>query len=782
MPVLVKQRSLTVALVGNPNTGKSTLFSALAGVRQRVGNYPGVTVEKKTGTADIDGRRFELIDLPGLYSLSPRSRDEMVAVDVLLGRSPGTAPVDAVVCIVDAGNLERNLYLVSQILEFGVPTVIALNMLDVARSRGVHVGAERLEARLGVPVVATQANRRLGIADLKAALVKAVAQGPARHRTPMPAAFELEVTRLTRSLPRWQGAESNDPLPRCLVQRLILDTGGCLQRTLFGRDGAAAAAELAAARARLAAAGHAVPEVETASRYAWIEGVLDGVVVQPAAPRTTLTDRIDYVLTHRLWGTLIFAVLMILVFQSVFVWAQPVMQWIDAGTQLVGASIASWMGPGALRSLLVDGVVGGVGGVLIFMPQILILFFFIAVLEDCGYMGRAAFLMDRLMSRVGLSGKSFIPMLSSFACAIPGIMAARVIEDERDRLTTILVAPLMTCSARLPVYAMLIAAFIPQHAYFYGLLNLQGLVLVALYLLGIVTAVIVALVLKRTILRGSTPPFVLELPSYKWPSPSMVAHRVLQRGWLFLRCAGTIILAVSILVWAALYYPHRPEKVEPSFLARAADLGARIDKAAGGDADLKAVAQDLAAGASPLGPRLALAAERLDEIDSPERSRIRDEVVDLDRALAGAYQRQSLLGRAGRAIEPLFRPLGWDWRIGAAVIASFPAREVVVATLGVIYNLGEDLDPESDEGATRLHGALHTATWDHSDRKVFNIPVALSLMVFFALCAQCAATLAVIRKETGSWRWPLFTFTYMTVLAYLGALATYQVGMWIGGG
>jgi ferrous iron transport protein B len=363
-------------------------------------------------------------------------------------------------------------------------------------------------------------------------------------------------------------------------------------------------------------------------------------------------------------------------------------------------------------------------------------------------MARAAYLMDKFMVRVGLSGKAFIPMLSSFACAIPGIMATRVIENERDRLTTILVAPLLTCSARLPVYALLIAAFIPAHVYLGGLMNLQGLTLAALYVLGIASAVAVALVLKRTLLRGETPPFVLELPSYKWPSPRNILFRVVERAFLFVRCAGTIILAVSILVWAALYFPHNRKEVEAPFETQRQDLEEQL--------------RDL--------PQ-----------DSPERLAASTRLKELDHEIAGVYQRQSILGRVGRVIEPVFRPLGWDWRISSAVVASIPAREIVVATLGVIFNLGEAVDPENQEDVTRTSARLQSATWENSDRPLFNVPVALSLMVFYALCAQCAATLAVIRRETNSWRWPVFTFTYMTVLAYSAALVTYQLGMLVGG-
>ena len=737
MSAATETRTFTVALIGNPNTGKSTLFSGLVGVHQHVGNYPGVTVEKKTGHMRLAGRRIEVIDLPGLYSLAPRSRDEIVVVDLLLGRQPGVAPVDAVVCIADAGNLPRSLYLLSQVLELGLPTVLAVNMLDVAEKRGIRVELTRLERQLGVPVVPIQANRRTGLPRLKAVLAMTIAHcgagvppatdvqaGRLHHNaTPLPAAFEAEVTQLEAELAGGAPENPAGQLPRCLVRRLLLDIGGHLQRTLLPATDDRWWRRIEAARARLAAAGCPIPAVETAARYAWAGRVLEGVVVEPGHHRITATDRIDRVLTHRFWGALVFAAVMLVMFQSVFVWARPAMEGIQTVTAAAGGWVAAHMADGALRSLLVDGVIGGTGAVFAFLPQILILFAFLALLEDCGYMARAAYLMDRLMARVGLSGKSFIPLLSSFACAVPGVMATRVVENERDRLTTILVAPLLTCSARLPIYALLIAAFIPEQGYLGGVLSLQGLTLAALYLLGILAAVVVALVLKRTILRGRTPPFLMELPSYKWPSPLTVLFRMTERGWVFLRCAGTLILAVSILVWAALYYPHDPTATHQQ------------------------------------------------------------------------QQRNSYLGRAGRVIEPAVKPLGWDWRIGCAVLASLPAREVVVATLGVMYHLddepGDGPNLRVNENGTvpfdarpasgRWSAKLHSATWDGTDRPVYNIPVALSIMVFFALCAQCAATLAVIRRETNSWRWPAFTFVYMTALAYVAALATYQVGMWIGG-
>ncbi len=740
----------TVALVGNPNTGKSTLFSALVGVHQHVGNYPGVTVERKVGHMALDGRRLDVLDLPGLYSLAPRSRDEMVACEVLLGDFKGLDQAQAVVCVADASNLERSLYLLSQVLELGLPVILAVNMLDVAKEHGIEIDLAALGERLPVPVVPLQANRRIGVPQLKAALAEAVGAEAPGAKAAFPEAFEREVAHMRQwfdaaSSSSGKGSPGDGP-----IRRLLLDVGGYLESDMLarGRLPAGAGDELAAARARLARQDCEVPGVETRTRYAWVHEVLDGVVRHPEEDRVSFSDRVDAVLTHRVWGTAVFLVVMVAVFQAVFVGSQPLMDWIEWGVAHAGEWVASAVPEGALQSLLQNGVVGGVGAIVVFLPQIVILFLFLAVLEDCGYIARAAYLADRMMARVGLSGKAFIPMLSCFACAVPGIMATRVVEDERDRLTTILVAPLLTCSARLPVYALLIAAFIPSWTYLGGLLNLQGLVLAGLYALGIVVAVVAALVLKRSLLRGTAPPFLLELPSYKWPSLRNVTYRVAQRAWLFLRCAGTLILAVSILVWAALYYPQNPPSVAPLRQARE---------------ELETQREQLPAG-------------------SPRHAELTERIAQLSREITGEQQRQSILGHLGRLIEPAVRPLGWDWRIGCAVLASLPAREVVVATMGVIYNLGEDLDPDSDEAANQLQQKMRAATWDGSERPVFTVPVALSLLVFYALCAQCAATLAVMRQETGTWRWPAFAFAYMTLLAYLGAWVTYQTGTWMMGG
>jgi ferrous iron transport protein B len=722
-------KTLTVALIGNPNTGKSTLFSALAGVRQRVGNYPGVTVEKKLGTTEFHGQTFTIVDLPGTYSLSPRSPDEMVAVDVLLGRQSDVPPIDVVLCIVDASNLERNFYLVSQVLELGLPTVVALNMIDVAKDKGLVLDLEKLAAQLPVRFVPVQANRGIGIAELKQALA-AAADAPLREQrriaSPFPPVFIAEV----KALAAKASGDDGTVLPHYLVERMILDTSGYLFKSGLPGINGKLCDDVQAARGRLAAAGCPVPAIESIARYGWAAQVLAGVVIRPANRPVTVSDRIDRVLTHRIWGTLVFLAVMLLMFQAVFFVAKPASEAIDWLNSMLSNAVTEVVPEGMLRSLLINGVIGGVGGVLVFLPQIFTLFFFIALLEDCGYMARAAYLMDKLMSRIGLSGKSFIPLLSSFACAVPGIMATRVIENRRDRLVTILVAPLMSCSARLPVYTLLIGAFVPNLTIGIGRLAipwLQGVVMFAMYSIGVIAAIGAAWVLKKTILRGATPPFVMELPSYKMPGLWIVVHRMLEQGWAFIYRAGTLILAVSIVVWGLSYLPHSESQIDPALLVRRTELQNQ---------------------------------------DGPELAAVENQI-------AAQHLANSYLGRMGKCIEPLVKPLGWDWRIGCAAIASFPAREVFVATLGVIYNLGEG----QDESSSSLWKTLQSATWDGTKQKVFNLPVALSLMVFFALCAQCASTLAVIRRETGSWSWPALTFFYMTALAYVGALLTYQIGI-----
>ena len=732
-------RTLTVALVGNPNAGKTTLFNALSGLRQRVGNYPGVTVELKKGHFTSGAVPIDLIDLPGTYSLAPRSPDEMVAVDLLLGRRPEEPRPDVVVSIVDATNLDRHLYLTSQLFDLGEPVVLAVNMIDAAKAQGIVIDCAKLSAEIGIPVVPIQANKGIGLDRLTKVILEAADSGSIPHRPAFPVEFEKEVVALQ--------AELGDDVPTFLTRRLLIDVGGSTEQWLVGKHGIELRQHLDSARHRLAAAGHRVPAIEARTRFGWVRAVVAAAVTKPAIRAVTWTDKLDKTLTHRLWGTLVFLAVMFLVFQSIFVFAEPLKGGVADAQAWLSTQLGSLMPVGPLRSLLTDGILGGVGGVLQFLPQILILFGFIAVLEDCGYMARAAFLMDRLMAKCGLSGKSFIPMLSSVACAVPGIMATRVIENRRDRLATILVAPLMSCSARLPVYGLIIGAFLTEGYPMW----MPGLVLFSMYLLGFTLAPLIALFLKRTLLKGATPIFVMELPGYKRPTLRNVFRRMWDAGFAFVRRAGTIILAAMVIVWALLYFPN----ADPSGTLYDERIAAVEEKAKEAGDEVK----------------------RREEANEDVPEELKAAAAEPDR-LNVEWKRNSYLGRTGRVLEPAFTPLGWDWRIGMAAIASFPAREVVVGTLGILYSQGEVKD---DDQRKKLGEEIRSEWAQDPIRGRYGVPVGLSIMVFFALCMQCASTLAVIRRETKSWWWPAFTFTYMTVLAYAGAFVTFQVGKMIVG-
>ena len=721
----------TLALIGNPNTGKTTLFNALTGLSQQVGNYPGVTVERKMGILQhADGRRIDIVDLPGTYSLSAHSPDEAITVDALINRQRDLAPLDGIICIVDAANIRRNFYLLSQLVESELPIVIALNMVDIADARAIRIDSKKLSQRLDLPVIPVCAHRRQGLDELRTALEELVdAPSPklASSRPEVPPQIAQAMRQLQQKL-----ADAEHPLSYLESLRTLVDDDSYLQQRLVDEVGNHFTQQLAALRQQ-AFADADPAEFESRARYAWIDAQLADIVQQPQQLHDNPSDRIDALLTHRFFGIAVFALLNAFVFQAIYSWSGPLMDAIDASFALVSEWVGNAIPAGPMQSLLVDGIIAGVGGVLIFLPQIAILFLFISLLEDCGYMARAALLMDRLLTRCGLSGKSFIPLLSSFACAVPGIMATRTIEDRRDRLATILVAPLMSCSARLPVYILFIAAFVPERTWGGGLFNLQGMALLAFYAIGIAIAIPMAFLLKKTLLKGEAPPFLLELPSYKWPEPRNVLLRVYQNCRAFVARAGSIILATTIAMWALAYFP-RDEAIAEQFARERAALES---------AEETAVAQ-------------------LNALDSRE---------------AAAQIEASYLGRTGHLLEPLVRPLGWDWRIGMAVVASFPAREVVVSALGTIYSLGGDQDEESED----LRSAMRRATWPDG-RPVFTLPVALSIMVFFALCAQCLSTLVVIQRETGSWGWSVFSFSYMTTLAYIAALLTYQIGTALGWG
>jgi len=708
-----------VALIGNPNTGKSTLFNALTGLKQKTANYPGVTVERHTGTLEHAGQTAQLVDLPGVYSLAAHSPDEMIAVDVLLGHVEDLGRPSAIVAVADATNLRRNLYLVTQLAELGLPVVLALNMSDLADREGIRIDHAGLGDGLGVTVVPVAATSGKNLDQLCAAVFEAL-ETRAPERSPLLPDVHAAAGDLWAKL---HAAGSH--LSAYEVERAMIDAGG-LAETRFGYTAPPALiSELEVLRTRLAA-DSSLAAMEAKARYARIHAVVDRVAEHDERP-PGLADRLDQITNQPLIGSLLFLFVMASVFQAVFSWATPMMELIDGAAATLSQFLLARLPPGALTSLLVDGVIAGVGSVVIFLPQILLLFAFIIFLEDSGYMPRAAFMMDRVMRSVGLSGQSFIPMLSSFACAVPGILATRVIPEERDRLATILAAPFMTCSARLPVYALLIAAFVPQQTYLGGLVNLQGLVLFGLYMLGIFGGILTALLLKSTLLSGPTPTFLIELPPYRWPSLRTLGIKLLARAKIFLVRAGTVIFTVAIFIWALAYFP-RPEAIGLEFAQQ------RV-----------AVATQLA------GAELDAALASIEESET------------------AAYLEQSALGRMGQAVAPAFRPLGWDWKVTAAVIASFPAREVVIAVLGTIYAVG---DPEANENALvrRLRGATHS-----DGEPVFTLPMVIGLLVFYAFCLQCLATVAVMARETGGWRWPLAAWVYMTGLGYIGALLCYQL-------
>ncbi len=721
-------RALTVALAGNPNAGKTSIFNALTGLRQKVANYPGVTVERKEGVwalpADLPPAR--LIDLPGLYSLDAASIDEQIARDVITGRVEGVPAPDVLVVAVDSTNLERNLYLTTQLLEAGRPVVVALTMVDLAEQSKLEVDAERLGEELGVPVVPVNAKRRTGFDELARAVLE-VAGGAA----PCPVwrlsdAAEKEVEALSDAAGGRAGALRElyaDELPEEAGRRETVEE----------------------ARGRLARGGPQWWQEPVTARYDWIERAAS-VSVRGAgrdAARPSATERIDRVVTHKLFGPAVLLLVMLVVFQTIFSWASLPMDLIDRGFGALGEAVRGQMPAGLLTDLIVDGVIAGVGGVLVFLPQILLLFFFIALLEDTGYMARAAFLMDRLMRGVGLHGKAFMPLLSSFACAIPGIMATRTIENPKDRLATIMIAPFMSCSARLPVYTLMIAAFFSEERLF-GVVSLGAVIILSMYLLGVAVAIAVAWVLKHTILKSPPPPLVLEMPPYRAPNLLNVAQTMRNRGWLFVKRAGTVILAISILLWALMTFPRSAAKPTPDAQEGAAVQAMRETGPEARGEPAPETVPDTAPGAG----------EASDE---------------------GEQLRQSYAGRLGRVLEPAIEPLGFDWKMGIGLISSFAARETLVSTLSIVYNVGKDANEESPSLIEAVKAAKRP---DGSD--AWTPLVAVSMMVFFVLACQCMSTVAIVRRETNSWRWPLFMVGYMLVLAYVASLITYQGGRLLG--
>ena len=648
-PIHIMPRARSAVVIGNPNSGKSTLFNHLTGLNQKTANYPGVTVEKRSGTVFFDNKKMDLIDLPGCYSIYPFSEDERISIDVIKGNLAGLSSPDKIIYVLDATQIYQGLTFLQQLSELNIPVVVALTMNDIATKKGIKINHSLLSNKLKLPVIPINAKTGSGLNHLIETIFSI--------ETPAEPIFSIDK-------------DSN----------------------------------------------HAE---EFSQRFAYNQNLLKEIAPFEKSEKAQRSYAIIKRLVDKpLSSTILFLCAMFIVFQAVFAWATPLMDLIDNGATALSALVSSNLEDGALNSFVSDGIIAGVGSVIIFLPQILILFLFIILMEDTGYLSRAAFLSDRLMRSLGLSGQSIIPLLSSFACAVPSIMATRVIPNNRDRIVTILTAPFMTCSARLPIYALLIGAFVPQINY--GFLNLQGLVLFGLYLLGIFGGSLTAVLLRKSLLKGPKPNFIQTIPEFRVPDLTSVLYKLYDRAIVFLKRAGTVILLASIFVWFLSYFP-RSEVIQENL-----------------------------------------------EIQLSETTDSASREIFLNNAAADQLQ-QSWLGRTGRTLEPFFAPLGWDWRVTSAVIAGFPAREVVVAVMGTIYAVGEEA--ENETLANRLTNAV-----DQEGNQIFTLPMVIGMLIFYAWCLQCVATIAIIRRETNSWKWPVISWVYMTTIGYLGAFTAFQVG------
>jgi len=721
-----------VLVAGNANSGKTTIFNALTGARAQVSNYPGVTVTRSSRRITLpDGSPTEVIDLPGTYSLTAYSPDEQVAVDAVHGRHEERP--DVAVVVVDAGALERGLYLVLQIVETGVPVVVALNMIDEASAGGADFDISRLAGWFGATVVPTVASKGKGLDALRDAVAAAIQIGPRDDAawTGFPATVEREVSTVTQSLANAGFGDTPSARRSWAVWALLsLDADN-------GSDSGFPSAVREAVRTirhRSVEEQRHIDQEIIGARYGWIETVVRDVRTMARADTRAWTNRIDNVLTHRVAGMTVFAVVMGCLFEALFSWSEPIIGGIEALTSALQGAATAAIPAGPLRGLVVDGVIAGVGNVVVFVPQIAMLFLFIAVLEDVGYLARVAFVIDRLMGQVGLHGRAFVPMLSGFACAIPAVMATRTIESRRDRLITMLTLPMVSCSARLPVYALVTAVVFSVDQRVLGILSAGAVVLFSMYGLSVVATLGAAAVLRRTVLRGPRLPLVLELPPYRVPVWRNIALITWRRVQKFLSDAGTIILTMTIILWALLSFP------------KSAEIETRYDESRSG----------LAALADPAGQ--VAERSRLNGLESAEQIRF------------------SVAGRVGQAVEPLLEPLGFDWRIGVGILGAFAAREVFVSTLGIVFGI-----ERADEESETLRSSLQAAR--REDGSPLMTPLTgVSIMVFFVLACQCMSTIVVVRKESGTWGWPLFMFAYMSVLAYAASFTVYQTGVLFGWG
>jgi ferrous iron transport protein B len=700
-------KDIKIALVGNPNTGKSTLFNLLTGLNQKIGNFPGITVDKKVGYCKLaDQRQAEIIDLPGTYSLYPKSKDESIVFQVLADQGNPSHP-DLIVLVVDATNLRRNLLLYTQVADLGIPMVLAMNMTDMANSEGIDINIDKLALRLGVQVVSISARKNLGIKELKQALnnagtIATQSEGADMHVL-APEAIDLAKAKLNTS--------NNYFALQVLHQHEHLNIYSESEHEAFEQIKRDAVFESSKQQA-----------AETISRYRYLSTVLTGVVTDTGAKKKfAFSDKLDSILTNKFWGFIIFIALLFFIFNSIFSWSSYPMDMIEYAFVWLAEAGHQHLPEGLLTDLLLDGILAGLGGILIFIPQIAILFAFISVLEDTGYMARVTFMMDKVMRKFGLSGKSVVPMIGSLACAVPSIMSARNIESWKDRIITIMVAPLVSCSARLPVYTLLISLVVPEKM-IWGFLNLQGLTLMGMYLISIVAAVVVAFVMKFLIKAKERSYFIMELPVYRMPRWSNVLYTVYEKAKTFVLEAGKVIIAISIILWVL----------------------------------------------ATFGP-----SDRFEQIDKKyaaiEAQKDSVQISTLEKDKSAEKLENSYAGILGHVIEPGIRPLGFDWKIGIALITSFAAREAFVGTMATIYSV--DNDGEVATIRNKMRGAVNSDT----GLPVFTFATAFSLMLFYAFAMQCMSTVAVVYRETKSWKWPVIQLVYMTGMAYVASLIAYQL-------
>ena len=697
-----------IPILGNPNCGKTALFNRLTGLHHKVGNYPGITVEKKSGW--LRGHKILIRDFPGTYSLNAKSMDEKIVSDMVQSwRNPENRPAGVVV-VIDATNLTRNIYLALQILDWQIPTIIVLNMIDEVRKKNIRINDQLLKERLNAfAVIPTSAKSGEGIPKLIEAITQLNHSIAGEETNPRILNLE-QISEFVSAVDSFLKSRQDR-----LGHHSIIDTLrtigepnhiSYLKPYLTDQEFIQLEKLVGTARINFSQSGVPYQTLEQASRYAFIDIYLVDVIGQEKVDEKNISEKIDVILTHKFFGPVILVLVLVFIFNAIFSWAQWPMEQIASGISWLSQLINNHFADGLIRSLVVDGIISGVGSILVFFPQILLLVFFLGLLEDSGYMSRMAFMMDKLMHKIGLHGRSVLPLLSGFACAIPAVMASRTIENWRDRIQTIMMIPLMSCSARLPVYTILIAALIPQKT-FLGVFSLQGFVLMGIYFLGMFTAILAAFIVRKIRKPVMNHSVVMELPPYRTPMLLSMWWQVYERGKIFLVNAGTIILAISIILWFLATFPMPPEDESNKLSAR----------------------------------------EKIE---------------------------QSYAGKIGHAIEPLIRPLGFDWKIGVGLITSFAAREVIISTLSTLYNLEEE-----EGGFTNLIEAIQKDQYDDG-RPVFNALVGISLMVFFAYAAQCMGTFAVVKRETNSWKWPLLMVAYMTLLAYVASLIVYQAGALLG--